>query len=72
MVERSQYAWLQLTTGGCLYKMLLNLNLTTTTTIARCGVYLENWAVAVQPPQINVSKQVMIQTFRNTRAILLK
>ena len=30
MVERFQYARLQLTTGGCLYNMLLNLNLTTT------------------------------------------
>ena len=33
MVERFQYARLQLTTGGCLYNMLLNLNLTTTSTI---------------------------------------
>ena len=63
-----------MTTRRWLDNMLLNLNLTTTLTVVHYGIYLEHWAAPGQPPRMNTfyirSKQVTIQTFRNTTAIL--
>ena len=59
-----------MTTGGCVDNMLLNLNLTTTTTVVHYDIELGSASTAPQNKHILYISFYIYQTFQNTTAIL--